>query len=120
MADAAASGMRSSNSSLLPLSLALSHTHTTHLVDVPELKAVAQGCLVSFLALGGADAALADAGRLSHNESEKREDSQKSKKVFPFFFSLSGPVFSSLFCNLAQPRSDAIENPRIPLSPMGL
>ena len=91
MADAAASGMRSSNSSLLPLSLALSHTHTTHLVDVPELKAVAQGCLVSFLALGGADAALADAGRLSHNEQRKgggRSRRVKKRSLFEVFFVL--------------------------------
>ena len=75
----------------LSLAFSLSHTHTTHLVDVPELKAVAQGCLVGLFALGGADAALADAGRLSHNEQRKgggRSRRVKKRSLFEVFFVL--------------------------------
>jgi len=45
---------------------------------MPELEAVAQGGLVGLLALGGADAALADARRLSHAE-EKVEGRRKER-----------------------------------------
>lgn len=52
-------------------------TSGSHLVDVPELKAGAKGRFVSLLALGRADAALADAGCLAH-VFETREERKKS------------------------------------------